>query len=207
LASLAKSAVQTTASRADVEKFYREQLVAGGYSVSDADSSATKKSFAITKGGGTPQYITLFLVAGKGTVIVPSNQPLPNDLSNVATASQEEMAFDGAMGAMSFSTKGDPNSDMEYTINPAEKDKFYGNGNKLQGIGTIKLIDNQNATQVLNTLSQAFQSQGLETSTSATYGGGPVLVVKKGTTFVRYLNLIPATNGGVFVVSWDSMPS
>ncbi len=212
LKAIEKVAQQTPDNLKQVSSFFDNELKKKSYQLNTSTNTANKKVYEISKGGVT-EYLTLIFEGGKGTVIVKSKKPLPDNLGNVEVASAQENAFDAALGRVPFQQN--DNADEKLPDPKAFHDK-YGQDEKgflekqvKNGIdGSIRFINGQNPdTAYSGVFAGNLQQGNFQITPKSSYGGGNLYEVRQG-GFARYLNLIPAKDGsGTIVVIWNTLPN
>ena len=212
LKAIEKVAQQTPDDLKQVSSFFDSELKGKSYQSNISTNTANKKVYEISKGGVT-EYLTLIFESGKGTVIVKSKKPLPDNLGNTEVASAQENAFDAALGRVPFQQN--DSADEKLPDPNAFHDK-YGQDEKgflekqvKNGIdGSIRFIGGQAPDAAYSGVFAGSLQQGnFQVTPKNSYGGGNLYEVRQG-GFARYLNLIPAKDGsGTIVVVWNTPPN
>lgn len=212
LKAIEKVAQQTSDDIKQVSSFFENELRGKNYQSNISTNTDNKKVYEISKGGVT-EYLTLIFEGGKGTIIVKSKKPLPDNLGNTEVASAQENAFDAALGRVPFQQN--DSADEKLPDPQAFHDK-YGQDEKgflekqvKNGIdGSIRFIGGQNPEAAYSSLFAGSLQQGnFQVAPKNSYGGGNLYEVRQG-GFARYLNLIPAKDGsGTIVVVWNIPPN
>ncbi len=190
-----------------VEQHYKRILPGKGFTINVSENSATKKTFEVASKAGPTQFLTLFKVA-QGTVIVTSNQPLPQNLADTAQQSVEEKLFDDTFAA---------GNGTAYASAPSGsngfKDNMFVPGNQFDADSpnmlNAQFIANQSEEQAFNGFATVFQSKGFQV-TKGSYGGAILVTVQKGSV-TKYFSLVTATTAkpdgpGVYVIGWKASP-
>ncbi len=212
LKAIEKVAQQTPDDLKQVSSFFDNELKGKSYQSNISTNTDNKKVYEVSKGGVT-EYLTLIFEGGKGTIIVKSKKPLPDNLGNTEVASAQENAFDAALGRVPFQQS--DNADEKLPDPKAFHDK-YGQDEKgflekqvKNGIdGSIRFIGGQNPDAAYSGVFAGSLQQGnFQVTPKSSYGGGNLYEVRQG-GFARYLNLIPAKDGsGTIVVVWNTPPN
>lgn len=207
-----KGAQQTPDDIKKVSSFYENELKGRSYQSNISTNTDNKKVYEVSKGGVT-EYLTLIFEGGKGTVIVKTKKPLPDNLGNIEVASAQENAFDAALGRVPFQQT--DNADEKLSDPKAFHDK-YGQDEKgflekqvKNGIdGSIRFIGGQNPEAAYSgVFASSLQQGNFQVTPKSSYGGGNLYEVRQG-GFARYINLIPAKDGsGTIVVVWNTPPN
>jgi outer membrane biosynthesis protein TonB len=210
--AIEKGAQQTPDDIKKVSSFYENELKGRSYQSNISTNTDNKKVYEVSKGGVT-EYLTLIFEGGKGTVIVKTKKPLPDNLGNIEVASAQENAFDAALGRVPFQQT--DNADEKLSDPKAFHDK-YGQDEKgflekqvKNGIdGNIRFIGGQNPDAAYSRVFTSSLQQGnFQVTPKNSYGGGNLYEVRQG-GFARYINLIPAKDGsGTIVVIWNTPPN
>ncbi len=212
LKAIEKVAQQTPDDLKQVSSFFDSELKGRSYQSSVSTNTDNKKVYEVSKGGVT-EYLTLIFESGKGTIIVKSKKPLPDNLGNTEVASAQENAFDAALGRVPFQQN--DSADEKLPDPKAFHDK-YGQDEKgflekqvKNGIdGSIRFISGQNpGTAYTGIFAGSLQQGNFQVTPKSNYGGGNLYEIRQG-GFARYLNLIPAKDGsGTIVVVWNTPPN
>jgi outer membrane biosynthesis protein TonB len=210
--AIEKVAQQTPDDLKQVGSFFENELKGKGYQSNISTNTDNKKVYEVSK-GGVNEYLTLIFEGGKGTIIVKSKKPLPDNLGNTEVASAQENAFDAALGRVPFQ----PNDSADEKLpDPKAFHDKYGQDEKgflekqvKNGIdGSIRFIGGQNPDAAYSGIFAGSLQQGnFQVTPKNSYGGGNLYEVRQG-GFARYLNLIPAKDGsGTIVVVWNTPPN
>jgi hypothetical protein len=202
-----------------VSKYFQEQLPLKKFTVTPVvNDEADRKVYQISK-GGAQQFLNILVPDGKTAVYVLAEKAMTvGDLQNAVQIppdfTENIMASlpDGTAveSAEPFATPNDfftnpggveadgPNKGMD--INPEQNPE----------IDSMKLVSSQTPQQLFSGFfaPQLTQSGYQPPKPVATYGGGQLYELKKGTSKPFYLNLVPAKDGkGTVVVVWRSKPA
>jgi hypothetical protein len=202
-----------------VSKYFQEQLPLKKFTVTPVvNNEADRKVYQISK-GGAQQFLNILVPDGKTAVYVLAEKAMTvGDLQNAVQIppdfSENVMASlpDGTAveSADPFTTPTDffsnpggvetdgPNKGMD--INPEQNPE----------IDSMKLVPAQTPQKLFSDFfaPNLTQSGYQPPKPVATYGGGQLYELKKGTSKPFYLNLVPSKDGkGTIVVVWRSKPA
>lgn len=167
------------------------------------DDAATKKTIKIAGKTGAPQFLTLFKVP-QGTVMVPSDGPLPQNLADTAQLSPEEQEFDKTIETGNGAPYAPGNFKENMFI--AQSNSFEPENQNMLG---VQFIPNQTEEQAHGAWAAVFGGKGFQVN-KGSYGGSVLVTVKKG-SIERYFSLVAATSAktdgaGVYVIGWKKSP-
>jgi hypothetical protein len=215
-----QSCYETGKSMDAIAQHFQKQLPLKKYTLTLTINDSDRKVFQISKSGaqqflnilseGTEGKTSLYVLAEKTLTLAELQQAvqIPSDFSeNILAqlpAGADGESTDVLPGIFAspndfFSKLGGTDADLS-EINPEENSE----------IDSMKLVPGQTPQQLLSdffmpNLTQAGYQQP---KLVATYGGGQLYELKKGTFKPFYLNLVPAMgNKGTIVVVWRSKPS
>ncbi len=199
-----------------VSQYFQQQLPLKKYSLTQAINDSDRKVFQISK-GGSQQFLNI-LVEGKTAVYILAERAMTHeDLQKtvqIPSDFSENILAQLPQGADGESTDASPDlfaspTDFFSSLGGTASDKSEMNPEMNSEIDSMKLVRGQTPQQLLSGFFTPNLSQsGYQPKTIATYGGGQLYELKKGTFKPFYLNLIPAQGGkGTIVVVWRSKPS
>jgi hypothetical protein len=202
-----------------VSKYFQEQLPLKNFTVTSiTNNEADRKVYQISK-GGAQQFLNILVPDGKTAVYVLAEKAMtvgdlqnavqipPDFTENIMASLPDGTAVESADPFATptdfFSNPGGvetdgPNKGMD--ISPVQNTE----------IDSMKLVSSQTPQQLFSGFltPQLTQSGYQPPKSVATYGGGQLYELKKGTSKPFYLNLVPAKDGkGTIVVVWRSKPA
>jgi hypothetical protein len=194
-----------------VSQFFQQELPKRKFALTPDAVESDRKVFKFSK-GGSQQFLNIFSEGQTSFYLLASEAMKRSDIQN---AVQVPPSFNAIMAnlppaADGESTDASPDqfaspTDFFSELGGEAPDKTTMNPKQKENIDTVKLVRGQTPEQLL---SKYFTQSGFQPKSIATYGGGPLYEVKKGTFKPFYLNLVPAKgNKGTIVVVWLSNPS
>lgn len=206
-----ESCFKTDKSLGVVSQFFQQELPKRKYALTQDVVEPDRKVFKFSK-GGSQQFLNIFSEGGTSFYLLAPQAMKHSDLQN---AVQVPPDFSNIMAnlppvADGESTDASPDqfaspTDFFSELGGDAPDGSVMTPKKKEQVDTIRLVRGQTSQQLL---SSYFTQSGYQPKPIATYGGGQLYELKKGTFKPFYLNLIPAQGGkGTIVVVWLTKPS
>ncbi len=199
-----------------VSQHFQQQLPLKKYTVTPTSNDADRKVYQIHK-GGVAQFLNI-LSEGKSAVYVLAEKALT--LADLQQAVQIPSDFSenilAQLPAGSSSESTDPSPDQFASPNDFfsklggdAADGSVMNPEMNSEIDSMKLVSGQTPQQLFSGFfAPNLNQSGYQPKPVATYGGGQLYELKKGTFKPFYLNLVPTQDGkGTIVVVWRSKPA
>jgi hypothetical protein len=199
-----------------VSQYFQQQLPLKKYTITPASNDADRKVYQISK-GGVAQFLNI-LSDGKNAVYVLAEKALT--LADLQQAVQIPSDFSenilAQLPAGSSGESTDPSPDQFASPNAFfaklggdAPDGSVMNPEMNSEIDSMKLVFGQTPQQLFSGFfTPNLNQSGYQPKPVATYGGGQLYELKKGTFKPFYLNLVPTQDGkGTIVVVWRSKPA
>jgi hypothetical protein len=195
-----------------VSQYFQQQLPLKKYALAPVVNDADRKVFQISK-GGSQQFLNIFSERTTAFYLLAPQAMKRSDLQDTVQIPpdfSENILAQLPSGANGESTDASPDlfaspNDFFSKLGGDAADGSVMNPEVNSEIDSMKLVPGQAPQQLL---SSYFTQSGYQPKPVATYGGGKLYELKKGTFKPFYLNLVPAQGGkGTIVVVWRRKPS
>jgi hypothetical protein len=194
-----------------VSQFFQQELPKRKYALTPDAAESDRKVFKFSK-GGTQQFLNIFSDGQTSFYLLASEAMKRSDIQNAVQIPPDfsKIMADLPPVAEGESTDASPDqfanpTDFFSSLGGEAPDGSITNTKQIDGVDTIRFVRGKTQAQLL---SDYFTQSGFQPKSIATYGGGPLYEVKKGTFKPFYLNLVPAQgNKGTIVVVWTRNPS